>query len=430
MIGYINETLDRDAFYHDECDKYDYLTAIGCGAVAGIVDVLFVGTPKDSKLRSWTDEQVDNCVMKFAKMTGWSPREEKENSVVSAVGYLEKRFKVNYDQRHSGDLGNRFDMSANNHHMKSLGHSLDIVGLFFSILDQFRSTSHFIDNGKLITINTKTFELRGNSILSKLFCGTVNWLVHIMSDIAGSSGTRANGGRGTGIVIPFYALFGLCDFGDFDNENGNQTIAMIATQAFEKGYDLRFGLAQAIPVLLCDILIRTIWAIRRFFQYKKPFTECIPSQNHDDLRVMLIMGNGVLCVIDGADAALRSGGNWLNFFLRLNIIAWFRFVSLCFKEVCIRLRIAPTIQDTLEAFKRINAALDHYIRELERIDINEFERETSFYNRITDRITTAETDRQLNEVLLTIFDELDIEKPYKGSFDDFMLDDNAVLEFK
>ena len=37
-------------FYHDKCDKYDYLTAIGCGAVAGIVDIFLVGAPGENKI--------------------------------------------------------------------------------------------------------------------------------------------------------------------------------------------------------------------------------------------------------------------------------------------------------------------------------------------------------------------------------------------
>ena len=46
----------------DKCDKYDYLTAVGCGAIGGMIDVFLVGSPKDSKLLKWTDTQVDKTV--------------------------------------------------------------------------------------------------------------------------------------------------------------------------------------------------------------------------------------------------------------------------------------------------------------------------------------------------------------------------------
>lgn len=94
-------------------------------------------------------------------------------------------------------------MSTKNHHIKSLSHSPDIIGLFFSVLNQFTSTSSFVSGGKLVTIKTESFELQGNNLVSKVFCGIVNWFGHIMSDVAGSSGSRGNIGRGSGVAIPF-----------------------------------------------------------------------------------------------------------------------------------------------------------------------------------------------------------------------------------
>lgn len=110
---------------------------------------------------------------------------------------------MNYDQRHSADVENLFDMSTRNHHMMSLAHSPDLVGLFFSLLNQFTSTSSFIAEGQLVTIRSDTYELQGGNFVAKLFCGIANWFGHIMSDIAGSSGSRGNSGRGAGVVIPF-----------------------------------------------------------------------------------------------------------------------------------------------------------------------------------------------------------------------------------
>ena len=133
-----NRTLIQS---NDKCDKYDYLIAVACGAVGGMVDIFLVGAPGDSSLVKWTDTQVDNAVKKFAKLSGWKPKSDKSNNVASAIGFLEKKFKVNYDQRHSADVDNLFNMSTKNHHMMSLSHSPDIVGLFFSILNQFTSTS-------------------------------------------------------------------------------------------------------------------------------------------------------------------------------------------------------------------------------------------------------------------------------------------------
>lgn len=413
----------------DQCDKYDYLAAVACGAVGGLIDIFLVGAPKSSTLGNWTDKQVDNAVMGFAKASGWKPRDGQQGNPASAIGFLEKQFKVNYDQRHSADVENLFDMSTRNHHMMSLAHSPDLVGLFFSLLNQFTSTSSFIAEGQLVTIRSDTYELQGGNFVAKLFCGIANWFGHIMSDIAGSSGSRGNSGRGAGVVIPFYELFQFCKFGSFRVGQDKQDLATIAVRAFQEGYDFRFGLVSAIPVIITDLSIRLIWALRRRFQYGKALKECIPTHQHDDLRVMLLFGNGTLCVMDGIDAGIRSGGNFLAFFMRLNIIAWFRFVTLVLKEVCIRLGLTDALQKNIEAFKRINEALLLYLHELESIDIEAFKRETEEYNEMMQVFTTAKTDKELNQILLDTIDRLGIQKPWKGDFEAFMSNKNNTLIF-
>ena len=413
----------------DKCDKYDYLAAVACGAVGGLIDIFLVGAPQNSTLGNWTDKQVDNTVMGFAKASGWNPRNNQQGNPASAIGFLEKQFKVNYDQRYSADVENLFNMSTRNHHMMSLSHSPDLVGLFFSLLNQFTSTSSFIADGQLVTIRSDRYELQGGNFVAKLFCGIANWFGHIMSDIAGSSGSRGNSGRGAGVVIPFYELFQFCKFGSFRVGQDRQDLATIAVRAFQEGYDFRFGLASAIPVIITDLSIRLIWALRRRFQYGKALKECIPTHQHDDLRIMLLFGNGTLCVMDGIDAGIRSGGNFLAFFMRLNIIAWFRFVTLVLKEVCIRLGLADALQKNIEAFKRINEALLIYLHELESIDIEAFKKETEEYNEIMKVFTTAKTDKELNQILLNTFDRLGIQKPWKGDFDEFMSNKNNTLIF-
>jgi len=425
-----NSYDNRELLHNDKCDKYDYLTAVACGAIGGIIDIFLVGSPAESKLVNWTDTQVDNAVKGFAKMVGWNPRETKANSVASAIGYLETNFKVNYDQRHTADVNNLFTMSTKNHHMKSLAHSPDIVGLFFSVLNQFTSTSSFITEGEIVHISTENFELQGTNFISKLFCGVANWFGHIMSDIAGSTGSRGNvTGRGTGVVIPFYELFQFCTFGSFDVGKDRQDLATIATRAFQEGYDFRYGLATAIPVIITDLSIRLIWALRRRFQYKKPIEECIPTREHSDLRVMLLLGNGTLCVMDGLDAAIRSGGNFLTFFMRMNIFAWFRFIMQVIKEVCIRIGIVDPLQAAINAYKRVNEALLEYLSQLERIDIERYKKETAEYNNVVNAISSAKSSEELNKILLRTFDTLGIDKPWQGDFNEHMSNRNGTLRF-
>lgn len=414
----------------DKCDKYDYLIAVACGVIGGLIDIFLVGTPKDSNLIQWTDAQVDNAVKGFARISGWNPKANKVDNVASAIGFLEKKYKINYDQRHSVDVNNLFDMSTKNHHMMSLGHSPDVIGLFFSILNQFTSTATFLTKGQLVTVDTKTFELHGYNFIAKVFCGIVNWLGHLMSDVAGSSGSRGNAGRGAGLVMPFYELFGLCKFGEFNIRKDRQDLATVATRAFQEGYDLRFGLAMAIPVIITDLSIRLIWSLRRYFQYKKPLNECIPNKKHANLRVMLLFGNATLCVMDGIDAFVKSGGNLLAFFMRFNLIAWFRFVRLVLKEICIRLGMELSLHRHLEAYKRINEALTTYLKELEELDIEAFKQETEEFNRLIDYLDDIEDSEGLNKMLLDIFDKMGYDKPWQGDFNEHMSNRNSRLTFE
>lgn len=319
------------------CDKYDYMIAGTCGLIGGLIDVFLVGVPGEGYLTKFADDVADGAVQKFAKLLGWNgPRDDKDPTA-SAIGFLEKNFKVNYDQATSngrnGTGGAVKNMSMSNHHIKSLGHSPDLVGLFFSILDQFNSTAHFVSGGKLISIDTETFDLRGSNLISKIFCGFCNWLGHLFSDLAGSSGTRGNadGGRGSGIPIPFYSLLQFVNIGEFGQHK--QSFATVAVKVFEGGYDFRHGMALAIPVLVTEILTRLMWVVKQRFYHEVPWRDCIPSANKPELRRMLLISHGSLCIVDGADAAIRSGGELVQFMLRVNLIGWARFGTLALKEI-------------------------------------------------------------------------------------------------
>lgn len=310
------------------CDKYDYMIAGTSGLIGGLIDVFFVGLPGQGGLTKFTDDLTNSAVQKFAKFNGWDGPREDGDPTSSAIGFLERNFTVNYDHRHGGDVDRIFDMSTKNHHIKNLGHSPDLVGLFFSILDQFNSTAHFVDSGKVIVIDTKTFELKGSNVVSKIFSGFANWLGHLFSDVAGSSGAI---GRGSGIPIPFFSLLQFVNVGEFGQHK--QTFAKISVQVFEQGYDLRHGMALAIPVMVTELLTRIMWVIKQRFYHQRPWDECIPTANNPELRRMLLIAHGSLCLVDTADAALRSGGEMIQFMLRSNVIAWARFGTLALKEL-------------------------------------------------------------------------------------------------
>jgi hypothetical protein len=316
--SYISEGLKEEEWSTVKCDKYDFMIAASCGVITGLIDDFLVGTPGTTNLDKFTDKSVDNFIIFLAKKKGWKPHKGNENSVKHAIAFFECKFK-------------------------------DPIGLVFSIFDQFKSTSNFFSDGKVISIDTSTsaFELKGNNVISKIFCGFCNWLGHLMSDIAGSSKSK---GRGMGISIPFMELFEFCDFGNFRVSDERQTFAEVMTGVFQEGYDARYALAMSIPVLLEELLVRAIWVIRKRYFEKKPWNECFPSNKHADLRLMLIVANGTLCLMDGIDAAIRGFAkkSILEFFLRLNLVAWSGLVILVLKEVGIR--YGPVVTKVTDGF--------------------------------------------------------------------------------
>ncbi len=352
---------DEFTLKNAQCDKYDYMIAGTCGVIAGLVDILFVGAPRDSKLGDIADGQANKITEKFAGFVGWKkeqvdiayqkhidnfqmqgkvPQSYENFKKHNMLNFLENKYKVNYDQVSTSHKNSKLGtggavegLEASNHHLKSLGHSPDIIGLFFSILNQFTSTSTFISNGQIVTIDTENFNLEGHNFIAKIFCGFANWFGHLMSDWAGSKTSAKKGNRGSGAPIPFYNLLQLLNVGSFGEKE--ETFAQITTKVFEKGYDSRHAMAMAIPVLINELLIRFMYTMKARFYHEKEWRDCIPKGNIPEVRRMLLVGHGVLCIIDGADAYIRSGSgaDMVTFLSRTNLLAWTRFGQLALKEL-------------------------------------------------------------------------------------------------
>lgn len=414
-------------------DKYDALVSTGVGVISGLMDIFLVGVPTTKKndrsiLTKWSDEQTDEFIKKFSRKMGWDPRTGQEENVRSAIGFLEKKFKVNYDQRHSKDVDNLFRMSTKDHHLKSLSHSPDLMGLFFSVINQFTNTSTFISDGQLITVNTETFELYGSDLLSKLFAAFVNWFGHIVSDVGGSSGTLQ---RGSGIAMPFYSLTQFLNFGKLNVGKDKQTLAEIANRAFREGYDFRHGAATAIPVLFTEICIRFFWSLRAYFQYDFTLKESIPRiKGNDSLRRMLIFGHGTLSLLDGTNAVIKGGGNYLIITTHLNFIAWFRLSLLVFKEISVQFDMnLYTLDEISEIYEDIHDSIKNQLEWLKTSNIEQFNYETSLYNDTVEILEMDLDEEEFNHALLYIYKKIGIELPWEGDFDSYILS-KKPLKFK
>lgn len=346
-LGESTEILKR---LTPECDKTDYILAATCGAVCGVIDIFLVGKPGESPIGDITDKWFANRTTDFAKMCGF---DGDENSLSSAVRFLEKKFKVPYDQSVGGGIFKELlNITPNNHHFKSLGHNPTLLGLYFSILDQFSNTSSFVADGELIVLNNSEgkFELKGNNIPSKLFCGFTNWFGHLVSDMSGSSSSK---GRGMGIPSPLWSwtndIIAIKRKLNIPASDFDKTINELALQMFKEGYDARFQTAQAIPVFINEMFVRLVYSIRRLMKYfintqsedrtfQCLWKSCEPFSNATVKR-MLTIAHGTFCLVDAGDAVVRgfvTGGGTFNateFFMRLNIVGVGRFTISLYGEV-------------------------------------------------------------------------------------------------
>ena len=373
----IEETTETVKSLTPDCDKLDYILSASSGALCGIMDIFLVGKPGESPLGDITDKWFANRTIDFAKLCGYKG---DEASLSSAISFLEKKFKIPYDQSVGGDIFKELlNLTPSNHHFKSLGHNPTLLGLFFSILNQFTNTSSFVSDGELITLNNSDsdFELKGHNIPSKLFCGFVNWFGHIISDISGSSSSK---GRGMGVPSPIWAwtndIIAIKRKLHIPVSEFDKSVNELALKMFKEGYDVRFQTAQAIPVFINEMVVRLIYSIRRLVRYyaetKKEdrsfallWKSCEPFSNATVKR-MLTVAHGTFCLVDLGDAAIRgfvTGGGYINFvefFMRVNIVGVGRFTISLYGEVK-RGISRHSAQEELSFVKRERVVVTYYI---------------------------------------------------------------------
>ncbi len=377
----ITETEETVKALTLECDKTDYILSASSGALCGIMDIFLVEKPGESPIGDLTDKWFAERTKSFAKLCKWDSN--GDDSLKSAIKHLEKKFKIPYDQSVGGSIFHELiNLTPDNHHFKSLGHNPTILGLFFSILNQFTNTSNFVSEGELITLNNAEgkFELEGHNIPSKLFCGFVNWLGHLISDVSGASSSK---GRGMGIPSPIWSwtndVIAIKRKIGIPASEFDKTTNKLALQIFKEGYDARFQTAQAIPVFINEMIVRVFYCVRRAVRYftvtpkddgsfKAMWKACEPFSNATVKR-MLTVAHGTFCLADIGDATIRgfaSGGvyfNALEFFMHLNITGIGRFIISLYGEAKRYVKKSDA-KENVYLLKREKLIIENYIEGL------------------------------------------------------------------
>lgn len=384
-LAVFQETMYSLEKIKPDCDKLDYILAASSGALCGIIDIFLVSKPGDTLVGNITDKWFENKIIKFANLCGY-----EGNDLSNAIAKLERTFKIPYDQSIGGSIFKDYiNLTPSNHHFKSLGHNPTLLGLFFSILNQFYNTSNFVSNGDFITLNNSdtNFELKGNNVASKLFCGFINWMGHLMSDISGSSGSAYKGNRGIGIPSPIWSwvndIIVLKSKLGISSNEFDKDMSDLAIKIFENGYDARFQTAQMIPVLINELLVRTIYSIRRLISYYKEnvkksikslWDKCEPFSNNS-IKRMLTVAHGAFCLLDTADATVRAlvirrgAFNVEEFIMRINIVGLGRFAISLYGESLRGLEYHKRKKE-FEFAKKEKIILDNYLEGLKCLSTN------------------------------------------------------------
>lgn len=315
----------------NDADWINYTIAVSSGVFTGLLDIFVVGELDLKACNEWGSEKVNKFVKKVAGETGEDP-----DSLKRAIKKLEEKSKVGFaSDPNLNDFG-----GGKQHHFRDFAHHPTITGWMFSMLTQFTENCYGTDTaGKFIVVPVKDKTRIGSDLHQKFVFGTVLWFFHLVSDMAGTHDTA---GSGTGIPGPLLSLakelstippFNKAKIGDMELSvflsklfNGTLYAKRDANGKLIKEsiipIDLRTELgiikAQAMPVVINELIVRTFYAIRRIVEEIKVhpvskfsdlkelnWERIIPFRNRTVIR-MLTISSGTFMAIDIADAAIRA----------------------------------------------------------------------------------------------------------------------------
>ena len=341
----------------NHADKLDYAVSVASGIIAGIIDILFVGKFDLQEGRDWSSEKINDFVTTVAKKQGY-----EGDDLQGAIRHLEK-FGAPSDSVYN-DFGGGLQ-----HHLRDFAHHASPVGLVFSMLTQFTQKAYGTNTaGAFIVVPIDKTTFIGDSVPTKITFGLVYWVLHMASDMAGSSGAP---GAGTGIPGPILSIVKLLSSTPiFNNKDQVNELSLKVSKLFNgtllaerdangkiiKGadgkplihqMDLRGELGvmhqlakQALPVIVNEAFVRGFYFINRLIDEVKDkqslkdvdWDKTIPFGNRTIERMMTI-ATGTFTAIDTLDAviegAINSKANWVEFcrqvVLRLNFVGIGRF---------------------------------------------------------------------------------------------------------
>lgn len=347
----------------DKADKLDYIVAVSSGVISGLIDVVYVGEFSLDRAEAWGKEQIEAVVMRVAKIEGY-----KGDDLRGAIKHMEDTHPLASDGN-TNDFG-----GGRQHHLRDFSHHFSISGLFFSILTQFTGVAVGTDkDGKLLIVSIPESHKAylGKNFEEKVAYGTIGWFFHMVSDMAGSSGSLSGGTGVPGPLVSFMKEISALPF--FKNATeGDVGFRRWVSKLFNgtfladrdefgniiKGtvrkFDLRSEIGvlgelgrQTLPVLINQCIVRSFYFCRRLVReidqlqidsisaLERIAPEDILPWGTPSLRRMTTVSSGVFTWVDLSDALVRSLKNKdvSTFFLRVNYAGVATFVIACAVDI-------------------------------------------------------------------------------------------------
>lgn len=364
-----------------KADKIDYAVAICCGAFSGLIDVLFVGELSIERANEWGDDKVNKFVLNIVNREREREGKSKFSTLEAAIRHLEQEHGMAADKA-TGDFGGGYY-----HHFRDFSHHFSPVGLACSLFTQFsggKAIGTDVHGNIIIPLpDVSSSTLLGKNFEEKVTFGIIEWFLHLVSDMAGSSNCA---GKGTGIPGPIVSMLkelsALPLFKDSKSalektEGEKDGFRVWLSKLFtgtllgkhdssgkiigKEKFDLRTEIGvlheagrQLVPVIVNECLIRASYFIRRLYielhdteitslaDLKSiDATKLVPF-NNPVVRRMVTVSSGTLVAVDASDAFLRSlaknktiksGKFWVDFAVRINIAGVGRFAVACAVDV-------------------------------------------------------------------------------------------------
>ena len=337
----VDAELER---YTNQADRVDYALAVSSGVFCGLLDSLFVGEFSLNEAGRWGNEKVERFVMLVAKRQGYGG-----DTLAGAVKFLEDAFPIPADKvttQFGGGL---------QHHLRDFSHHPTPVGLVCSILTQFTGKVYGTDVAGVfhgVNLSDDGVALIGRSIPEKIMFGVLNWAFHLVSDMAGSSGSILKGSLGTGLPGPLVSLLkelSSTPLFQKSKRSGHRVCSVWISKLFNGTllgqrdtngkliplkFDLRMELGvarqvgqQTLPVLLNECVVRGFYLLRRLTSElictgnvqgpdKLNWRKIAPFRNRTIDR-MLTISTMTFTMADTMDAAVHaailSAGSWVLF---------------------------------------------------------------------------------------------------------------------